>query len=212
MIQIIAHQKLWQKHTWLVLIHNWFILCKNDYIQNIYFCDYLIQSILFLAPTNSNSQPDSTLIILNKVKTEVKTWNRQWSSPPEQSLKIIILFAFEHVHCTGTHVLNSIVTIILSHNLYSVCAQCYLYLNNCCWPTWFCVGISVMAVLSVKEPSYFSLMVSTSVIEVWKAWFSNFVTTCKIQGRAGAPCQSQEPHCKAVGIYVNIMARFVLNL
>ena len=67
-----------------------------------------------------------------------------------------------------------------------------------------------MAVLSVKE--YFSLMLSTSVIEVWKARFSYFVTTCKILRKAGAPCQSQEPHCKAVGIYVNMVALFVFNL
>ena len=65
---------------------------------------------------------------------------------------------------------------------------------------------------------YFSLMMSTSVIEVWKARFSNFVTTCKILRKAGAPCQSQEPHCKAVGIYIikkgkmSFMALFVVAI
>ena len=75
-------------------IHGWFLFIINSFnVKIIIFKIYIsviinsfIQSILFLAPTNSKSQPDSTLKILNKVKTEVKTWNGHWSSPPEHRL------------------------------------------------------------------------------------------------------------------------------
>ena len=78
-------------------IYGWFLFIFDSFnVKIIIFKIYIsviinsfIQSILFLAPTNSKSQPDSTLKILNKVKTEVKTWNRQWLSPPEQSIKTI---------------------------------------------------------------------------------------------------------------------------